>query len=1065
VALRAARIHDPAWTWRTWAAQLLVASAYVLAAQAGFHLTMKGVGAPAIWGPSGIAIAAVVLGGYRMLPAIAAGAVVAELSAGEPTLAVIGIAIGEALAAAAGATLMKRYHVDPALERIKDVAGLVVLGAIAATSISALIHVGSLALAGAHQDHSLATLRAWWLGGVVGVLLAASPILVFARAPLELPDRGRLAAAVLLLTTLVVGAILTVPTNSPLAFGALPLILLLAIEYGQRGAILGCVITSVNAVWYTAHGQGLFLGGSHATELIRVQMFTVVAACFSMLAAAARTERLVAENALAQLAESERALASAQSLAHLGSFEWDVASDTTTLSDELRRIYGLEETAGVAFETLWQTGLHEGDIDHVNAVALEALAHRRPYSVVYRIVRPDGVIRTLECHAQFEVDAEGEAVRLLGSVQDITAFKRAEDRFRGLLETAPDAIVIVDEEGAIVLVNSQTERLFGYVREDLIGQSIDRLVPSGFADAANLHRESYVTDPDAGPIGSELDLLAVRKGGAEFPVEITLSPFHTDEGTLVSAAIRDVTERKLAADALAHQASHDPLTGLPNRSLFLDRLEHALARARRSQRRLAVMFLDLDDFKLVNDTLGHDAGDQLLLAITPRLKEALRPGDTVARFGGDEFVVLCEDLQSENIAIDIADRIAAECGKPVRLGGREHSITVSAGAVIVEAGDATPSDVLRDADAAMYRAKALGKGRIEVFDESMRRRLLSRLSIESELRQAIKRGEFRLHYQPIVLLARDEIVGFEALLRWEHPERGLLDPSSFIAIAESSGLIVQIGEWALRQACHDAVRWSSYRHPAKPVFVSVNFSARQVARADATALVARVLHESSLDPSLLQLEITESILLDESEVSVQTLRGLKRLGVRIVLDDFGTGYSSLSYLKRFTIDALKIDRSFVDGLERGAEEGVIVNAVLSMAEALGIGVTAEGVETEGQVARLREHGCEFAQGYLFARPLPETELGALLTRPPSATTHLRRLLGRMTTVRLDSVARGILERAYDPDREQHEDPDRDDADDREPVVGDLADRERSERQDEDDGYAEDELSHEGQYTG
>jgi EAL domain-containing protein (putative c-di-GMP-specific phosphodiesterase class I) len=281
----------------------------------------------------------------------------------------------------------------------------------------------------------------------------------------------------------------------------------------------------------------------------------------------------------------------------------------------------------------------------------------------------------------------------------------------------------------------------------------------------------------------------------------------------------------------------------------------------------------------------------------------------------------------------------------------------------------------------------------------MRARLIERLAIESELRSAIKQGEFRLYYQPVVSLGREEIVGFEALVRWQHPDRGLLDPDAFIHVAESSGLIVQIGEWVLREACREAVKWQLDRPDGRPLSVSVNLSPRQVGRSDVPASVSRALTESGLDPGLLELEITESVLLDEGEVSLRTLRDLKDLGVRLVLDDFGTGYSSLSYLRRYTIDALKIDRSFVDGLERDAEDGAIVNAVLSMAQALEIGVTAEGVETSGQLSRLRDHGCEFAQGYLFSRPVPQEELAELLARRLSPADQLRRLLGRVASVR------------------------------------------------------------------
>ena len=399
---------------------------------------------------------------------------------------------------------------------------------------------------------------------------------------------------------------------------------------------------------------------------------------------------------------------------------------------------------------------------------------------------------------------------------------------------------------------------------------------------------------------------------------------------------------------------------------------------RRSGRQLAVLFIDLDDFKLVNDTRGHDAGDLLLAALSPRLTGALRPGDTVARFGGDEFVVLCEDLTDSDDAVAIAGRIAEACRRPIGLGENEHLVTLSVGVVIVDGGRGTPTDVLRDADAAMYRAKSGGKGRTELFDDGMRARVADRVAVETALRRALRRDELRVHYQPILSLERERVVGVEALLRWEHPVRGLLEPEAFMQVAESSGLIVPIGEWVLEQACRQAAVWRDAHRDREAVRMSVNLSARQVARSDVAGCVERILASTGLEPGLLDLEITEHALLADSDHSAAALRELKSLGVRLVLDDFGTGYSSLSHLRRFTIDALKIDRSFVDGVDRDSDDGAIVRAVLGMAGALSVDVTAEGVETSAQLSLLRDHGCPFGQGYLFAAPAPAEDLDDML---------------------------------------------------------------------------------------
>ncbi len=528
----------------------------------------------------------------------------------------------------------------------------------------------------------------------------------------------------------------------------------------------------------------------------------------------------------------------------------------------------------------------------------------------------------------------------------------------------------LDAAGLIVLVNAQAERLFGYGSDELTGVRVDAVLPGG-PGAEPWYAAQRLVGMD--------DLRGRRKDGSEFPVEISVNQTETADGWLMLAAVRDVTDRELAAEELVHLASHDPLTGLPNRSLFLDRLEHALARTRRSGGRIAVLFLDLDDFKLVNDTRGHDVGDLLLRELAPRLSAAVRPGDTIARFGGDEFVVLCEDLADEDAAIRIAQRLTAACSRPLMIGDHEHTVTVSAGVALLNEGqEASASDLLKNADAAMYRAKANDANPIEVFDDGMHSRMLERIGVEYDLRRALERDELRLFYQPIMSVDDERIVGAEALIRWKHPTRGLLDPSEFMGVAESSGLIVPIGDWVIEEACAQAAIWRDATPDREPIYVSVNLSRQQVVRSDVANTVARSLRASALDPALLELEIPEAILLEEVGACALVLRGLKALGVRIVLDDFGTGYSSLRYLKRLKVDALKIERSLLIGIENDPDDRAVVDAVLNMARALDLRVTAEGVESAGQLAELREHGCKFVQGYLFSRPRTVEGIGQLL---------------------------------------------------------------------------------------
>lgn len=444
-----------------------------------------------------------------------------------------------------------------------------------------------------------------------------------------------------------------------------------------------------------------------------------------------------------------------------------------------------------------------------------------------------------------------------------------------------------------------------------------------------------------------------------------------------------VVERVRSQEQIAHQAMHDALTGLPNWLLFVDRLELALARTERHGTFAAVLFLDLDRFKSINDTRGHSVGDQLLKKVSQRLSATLRASDTLARFGGDEFIVVCEDLAHADEAVRVADRFQQALLSPFVIGREEYLVTASIGVVIAGDADRDADSLLSDADIAMYRAKERGPGNWELFDMELRSRLVERLAIERALPGALENGDLRLHYQPIVSLPGGAIRSAEALVRWEHPERGLISPAEFVPIAEESDLILQLGEWTLREACAQACRWRARFGDRAPLPVSVNLSARQLAQAELPQIVKQVLTETRLSAGDLALEITETALVEKSDVAVTSLRELKSLGVTIMLDDFGTGYSSLSHLQMFPIDVLKIDRSFTMQLEAGGSDFAIVRAIAAMASALELEVVAEGVETAGQLAQVQALGCGSAQGYYFARPAPPEQIEPLIDAPRS----------------------------------------------------------------------------------
>lgn len=598
----------------------------------------------------------------------------------------------------------------------------------------------------------------------------------------------------------------------------------------------------------------------------------------------------------------------------------------------------------------------------------------------------DGVIIWVRFTVRAIRGEDGRILHYEGALEDVTDRRRAEEalraseeRFRSLVQNASDLVSILDADGVVRYESPSHQRVLGLFPEEHAGRNVLDLVHPEDRQAVYDALRRLVENPE------EIVTFEYRlchRDGSWRTLESTASNLLSQAAVAgIVLNSHDITDRKRAEEKLLHDALHDELTGLPNRALFMDRLRQSIERSRREPERLtAVLFLDLDRFKIVNDSLGHLVGDELLIQIAAALSSALRPSDTIARVGGDEFAVLLEGGRDVSDAVRVADRIHDRLAAPINLGGHEVFATASIGIAVHTPEYERPEDLLRDADTAMYRAKSSGRACHVVFNRVMHRFVMARLQLETDLRRAVDRGQLRIHYQPFVDLARDEVVGFEALLRWHHPRRGVLPPDEFLSVAEETGLVVPIGRFVLAEGCRQ-IRELQRKHPELgPLKLSVNLSNKQFFQADLFDQIEGALKDSGLEPSCLGLEITEGVIIRHADSASSRFSRLKSMGVQLYLDDFGKGYSSLNYLHRFPMDILKIDRSFTSRIEEAEGNLAIVKAIITLAHQLGMEVVAEGIQTEEQKERLRLLGCEYGQGFLFSEPLSADQAEELLLR-------------------------------------------------------------------------------------
>ncbi len=702
-----------------------------------------------------------------------------------------------------------------------------------------------------------------------------------------------------------------------------------------------------------------------------------------MLAVAAA---LLVWRMLARIQQQKRALLSiqkrltqAQQIAHLGSWDWNIATDEWCWSEQAYHIFGFAQQFDGSRAAILRA-IDPDDRAHVEECLQLALENPDScYVVQYRVVRPDGTVRVVVERIEVTCNVARQPTHMMGVVQDVTERKRVEQQlllFDHVFKQSSEGIVLTNANREIVEINESFSRITGYSREEALGQNpcLIKLEEHNRDCYAQMWQQVEQQGVWSGEMWDQ------HKNGTLYSKALSITMVKNGQGRVSHyiGIFSDISHNKQIEQQLQRMAFYDELTGLPNRTLCKDRLNQEIKVAHRREEQLAVLFLDLDHFKYVNDTLGHSSGDLLLLEAARRIQRCVRESDTIARLGGDEFMVLLTGVVSIEMVERVAVAIIQALSEKIVLQGQEVTIGVSIGISLYPDNGGTYDELTKNADVAMYRAKEAGRNTFMFFTRELQEIMVARLTLERELRRAIQREDFELYYQPKVDLRSGQIVGMEALLRWQHEAGHMVMPAEFIPLAEETGLILPLGEWVLRQACRQAVVWRQAGHLA--LRMAVNLSAKQFDQADIATLIESILDETGLPPEALELEVTESMVMKDADRAVVTLRRLRALGVHIAVDDFGTGYSSLSYLKKLPLQTLKIDRSFVRDLGHDSDDEAIVSAIISMAGTMEMRVVAEGVETVEQLEFLRRDGCDEAQGFLFSRPVPADQFELLLQK-------------------------------------------------------------------------------------
>jgi diguanylate cyclase (GGDEF)-like protein/PAS domain S-box-containing protein len=970
-------------TKKDWVRGCLLALAYFIAARIGLSLALVGHSVSVFWPSSGIALAILLLYGSRLWPGVFLGAFCANWVSGLPVLSVIGISTGSTLEALLGAYLLNGHpHFSVDLRQARDIFRLMWRGGILSSLPSATIGVLSLIGVGAITWYEFAqTFLFWWMGDGLGVVLFTPAVIAFLRHPpfawtSAYRKQVLLMLGILLLMCLMIftGLSQNLVGYQARVFMLVPMVVWAALSFNSRVVSLVLMVIAFFALFSAASGQGIFNAHS-ISNMFDLWGFLFVLGILGTALSAVNNQR---NQARIQMERNDRNLNRAQQVSKVGSWELDIATEKLEWSDETCRIFGTPPGTPLSLEN-FMNFIYADDIENVQA-AWQAALKGVPYDIEHRIM-VNGAIKWVHEQATMDFDENsGKPVFALGTVHDISVRKAEEAALHlaaRVFESSGEAILITDEKSNVVAVNHAFVEMSGFRSEEVMGKNPSLLASGRHGD--EFYRAMWEDINHHGYWQGEI--WDKHKNGRIYPKWMSITAVRDTKGEVVNyiSIARDTTEQTEAEKNIHFLAYYDVLTGLPNRTLLRDRLGQMIAVSHRDHHQFALLFMDLDRFKYINDSMGHLVGDRLLQAVALRIQQHIREDDTVARLGGDEFIVLLRDTGESSAAV-VANKLLVSLAAPYDLGGHVVSTQASIGVCIFPDHAQDADTLIKNADMAMYSAKEEGRNNYQFFKPEMNFRVDLLFSMEKDLRLALERGDFYLHYQPQVDLATGKLCGVETLIRWNHPDKGTVSPAEFIPVAEETGQIIAIGEWVLRTACAQMVEWR--KTGLVDVTLAVNLSMRQLRQPALVELVKEVLNETGLDPHYLELEITEGIMMGDNRIAMRFLVEMDNLGVHLSIDDFGTGFSSLNYLKKLPVDKLKIDQSFVRDIETDESDAAIIRSIISLGHRLNLRVVAEGVETQEQLDFLRIRGCDEMQGYFYARPMSAASFAEFVKNPP-----------------------------------------------------------------------------------